>query len=455
MTRQRILEGLVTQVEAHRFQHLSRNRQTGHAGGGWAGGLNIYSANTDQPEPQSHFDWLNGMLQQIAAAHTPSDRVRCANEILKWGGMATKVSDDQAGQGLLDAVIRSARQGRQSGNAPMNSSYTKIAAVFGYRQGNTIWDSRVSTAVCFRLACIVSDAGLSVDDARALFPHLGFVGGMSQRVLARLPLVQRYWPNVYQSWIGHFAGAALLNEIAQLLNQQNVACPQFGNAAGAGGWNPWKVNMVFFADDIISCASQAARAPSARSSEPKLGPARRSKSSPAKGATQRDDAKVVGGPPTRNISARTADDRDDEDGLCGHHVINEIAGIHFEPDCIANNGLNSAPALQLPDGEHGLGQHRLLLEFFRMANGNCKISARMRIADPAFAKVHEAAIDAGCPQKQGGVDLTKQTCSVFVYRRGRIRHGQELNDIRKFTCEPPDTYRRFLEALPAAMQPPY
>jgi hypothetical protein len=213
ITRGAIIDQLVAQVSKHKFAHLNRNKATGHSARGWSGGLQMYSANEKQPNPAGHFRWLNAILAKVAKSPDAQNQIKLANEILEWGGMRTRIKNTDAGHSLLCRVLTSAKRGKHVANAPMNSSYTKIAAVFGYGEGkNTIWDSRVSTAVCFRLACLLVNAKCTPKDATRLFPDLGYVAGMSKRVQRRLELVGRYWPNVYQKWSGHFAGARLLKD---------------------------------------------------------------------------------------------------------------------------------------------------------------------------------------------------------------------------------------------------
>ena len=319
---------------------------------------------------------------------------------------------------LLENVITKAHNWNDPIIPPMNSSWTKVASIFGYHNGNTIWDSRVSTAVCFRLACIFKSAGYDSAHARLMFPDIGFVPGLSQRVDRRMSLIKEFWPNVYKLWSGHIAGSQLMKEIADKLNLGGIACPPFienaENDLGGGVWNAWKVNMVFFTDDLICC-------------------------------------------PKRAISDNKNNRLDkicdiDCDDLCDHRIINKNHGIHFEP-CVISGNLNDArvDGLNLPNGAHGLESYRILMEFFRMENGNCKISARMRLMDPCFEKACEAAQDAGCPPKRGGIDPSDETCSVFVYSLGHIGEGFEVNAIKDFVCNSNPSYSEFLRLLPNAL----
>jgi len=417
MTRDQALNALVQQVNHHTFYHLFRNRRTGHHSAGWSGGLSMYSTNNENsPNPVGHFHWLSVIIQQVNAAVADDDKIAIANNVLQWGGMALQVQEHNLN--LLNNVITKAHDWNNPITPPMNSSWTKLASIFAYHNGNTIWDSRVSTAVCFRLSCIFKSAGDDSAHVRSMFPDLGFIPGMSRRVKRRMPLIQEFWPNVYSRWSGHIAGAQLMQEIANKLNLSGIDCPPFiqngQNNLGGGVWNAWKVNMVFFADDLTYCPRTAISA-------------------------------------EENNKLKKICDMDCDD-LCDHRIINNNHGIHFEP-CIISGKLNDASSegINLPDGAHGLGSYRILMEFFRMENGNCKISARMRLKDPCFEKVWEASQDAGCPPKRGGIDPADETCSVFVYSLGCIPEGREIDAIRNFVCDPKSSYLEFLHLLPNAL----
>jgi hypothetical protein len=407
MNRQEAITTLIEQVQNHNFHHLYRNRRSGHQAQGWSGGLSMYSLNNENvPNPAAHFQWLQAVLNNLAQqGDQVEQRVQVANQIMAWGGMPLVVENEGPTLELLNNVIQKARDWTLHLEAPMNSSWTKVAAVFGYYQGNTIWDSRVSTAVCFRLACIFKAAGDTPQHARGEFPDLGFIPGQSQRVKQRMPLVRDYWPDAYQKWDGHIAGANFMREIADQLNLLEVPCPPYGpeddeNHVSNGSWTAWKVNMVFFADDIVGC--------------------------------QQPEQRCVGGE------------------ICSHRLVNDSHGIHFEPTSISGL-LNDAEALHLPRGEHGLNEYRLLLEFFRMGNGNCKISARIRTADPCFEQVWDLARETDCPPKMGGMSAAANTSSVFVFPLGPIGHGKEMEAIRSFVCQPDPAYQEFLQRLPDAL----
>jgi len=254
-----MIDLLIDDVDQHQFQHLYRNKPTGHQGKGWEGGLNIYSPNAKSPDPDCHFDYLKKTLADISTG-TKSEII-IANDILKWGGMKTRFKNDQKDQTLLDSIINSANNWSNSHQGiPMNSSYTKVASFFGYKKHNTIWDSRVSTAICYRFATIFQNNNISLAKVKKMFPDLGYVLGVSKRVQSRMNLVKKYFPDVYQKWSGHIAGSQLIKEISDRLVSRGFSHSTFAHDLNPNAWTPWKVNMVFFVDDVQGTTATKASA---------------------------------------------------------------------------------------------------------------------------------------------------------------------------------------------------
>ena len=90
-------------------------------------------------------------------------------------------------------------------------------------------------------------------------------------------------------------------------------------------------------------------------------------------------------------------------------------------------------------------------------NPNLKPPQEVEGAMYAFPKIDlppaaiEAAEEAGCPPKKGGVDPAEQTCSIFVFPLGKIKKGEEEKAIRQFVCNPNQEYSTFLRLLPKAL----
>jgi hypothetical protein len=51
----------------------------------------------------------------------------------------------------------------------------------------------------------------------------------------------------------------------------------------------------------------------------------------------------------------------------------------------------------------------------------------------------------------GGMSAAANTSSVFVFPLGPIGHGNEMEAIRSFVCQPDTAYQEFLQRLPDAL----
>jgi len=103
-------------------------------------------------------------------------------------------------------------------------------------------------------------------------------------------------------------------------------------------------------------------------------------------------------------------------------------------------------------GAHGLANSRVLFEFYRLDSGNCKISCRTRVTDPAFDMLCEAAVEL--PQKQGGMNLNSETESIFVEPIGKVPEGSEDDAINQFITrfQGSSKYREFFENLKLSLE---
>lgn len=247
MNREDFIEELIKQVENHTFYHLYRDFRTNESGLGWKGGLLMYSPNKQKPEPKEHITWVKEVLSKIHMANSNSQKAEIANEILAWGGMRLRVNDNDDN---FHSVLEATQHASEEYDAPMNSSYTKIASLFGYNLNhNTIWDSRVSSAICYRLALIAERENIPPKYLRSIFPDLGYIPGKSKRFQRRKLLFKKYWKSVYRKWTGHRAGARLLSEISTAIAQKGIHVPIEVQPL-TDVWNSWLVNMVLFVDDL-------------------------------------------------------------------------------------------------------------------------------------------------------------------------------------------------------------
>jgi hypothetical protein len=179
----------------------------------------------------------------------PTDRARAtdlARRMLKWGGVPQKNGFSPE---AVEAVFRRAL-GMPSGDpAPMNSGWSKVAALAtAFLEGrpprypHVIWDSRVSTALTSRLDRTLAARG--VRDPNRLFPRIGAVAG---RGGSRPRPLQLRWAWAYRSWSSQEAGSELVREIRDVLNQEwNARMPGVDGRDVA--WTVRGVESVLFMD---------------------------------------------------------------------------------------------------------------------------------------------------------------------------------------------------------------
>lgn len=408
-TRQSLIDLLIDDVDQHHFQHLYRNKPTSHQGAGWKGGLNIYSPNAKSPDPDGHFDYLNTTLADISTG--TKNKIDIANDILDWGGMKTRFMNDQKDKTLLDSIINSANNWSCSHQGvPMNSSYTKVASFFGYKNDNTIWDSRVSTAICYRLAMIFQKNNISREQVKQMFPDLGYVPGESIRMKSRMDLVKKYFPDVYLKWSGHIAGSQLIKEISDRLVAQGFTHSTYANDLNPKTWTPWKVNMVFFVDDVQGATAVKS------SRIPKIGSGKR-----------------LNG---------------------GFYMITNIrqtGGSYFSHADIDPFNIVGALNLKKAKDYPVLDDRRIVFEFYRPQSRICKISCRVRVNDPAFNRLRNSAVDLPPKQRNKSKSETK---SIFVKKLGKIPNGSEEAAINDFIelFQGSSEYQDFFENLKLSLE---
>ena len=137
----------------------------------------------------------------------------------KWGGVpqrGTPATPERVRHVLANALS----EHLQYPKAPMNSGWTKVAA-FGtaHLEGTTsrmpqvIWDSRVSTAIIWRLDQLLSAAG-----ARELPERFRCIGKVSGRGGSRPRPLSLAWSNGYGSWQCQFAGSRIVARLRDILN---------------------------------------------------------------------------------------------------------------------------------------------------------------------------------------------------------------------------------------------
>jgi hypothetical protein len=169
-----------------------------------------------------------------------------AGQVCIWGG----VPQDR---GYADAwkVLKSAILGNRYHGAPMNSGWTKVAsfATDGLPNGQTIWDSRVSTSLIWRLDQILRANVLQPEDLLALY-EIGLVGSEAyQRGKPRYREYNFHWPNGYGKWPCHLAGGQLVRDMVRVLNHRPNGYPSMPTPSGGHtAWDVFGVGLVLFMD---------------------------------------------------------------------------------------------------------------------------------------------------------------------------------------------------------------
>jgi len=169
-------------------------------------------------------------------------------QMLAWGGVARQRAFSLA---TVEAVFRRALRQPGGEMAPMNSGWTKVAALATAflegepdRSPHVIWDSRVSTSIVVRLDQMLVGGAANV--SRRTFPGIGVVPGRGGKRLRPQPL-QQSWARAYRSWRAQEAGSVLVREIRDLLNRGDYGRMPLPDG-GEGRWTIRGVESVLFMD---------------------------------------------------------------------------------------------------------------------------------------------------------------------------------------------------------------
>jgi hypothetical protein len=262
--RSEIIRSLTCQIQKEPWQRLYRKKETGPIVTGWSQRLRHYSLATNaRPGLIDHLLWLNSLGEHVKKASTPQEYCKIAKAVLKWGGV-TRGNLAKLDK-VICSVVQSAIQGQQVKSAPMNSGWTKVAAVFAQFKSThpqVIWDSRVSLSICTRLGSIAKSKGLNKGQLQSLFSdNLGWVRGRGGNRPKLQSQAVNWFPNRYGKWAAHFEGGRIAQEIAQVLNADKQT---FGSPCTAldqsdilslkekdafpKEWTPWLVACVLFMD---------------------------------------------------------------------------------------------------------------------------------------------------------------------------------------------------------------
>lgn len=264
---------IVNQIQTDCWRQFFRKRPTGIIAKGWAKRLHHYTWSTKSaPDFFNHLVWLDQITKEASVGETlinatqrHSARCKIAKDILVWGGVTrgniAKVPH------VIDEVIDAVHTGTPSKDAPMNSGWTKIAAVYSLVMPNApqqiIWDSRVSLSICKRLGIAAQSLGLSTAELQKTFGcRLGWVAGRGGNRPKLQVYAQKWFPSRYGKWEAHFEGGAVVAEMAKILNANmstyGTPCDALTNHEHSHlkklgieppqKWTPWLVACVLFMD---------------------------------------------------------------------------------------------------------------------------------------------------------------------------------------------------------------
>lgn len=139
---------------------------------------------------------------------------------------------------MFDSVVLESQQRK----APMNSGWTKLAAIASTtltpRFHLTIWDSRVAHSLIRRM-----DAWFASCSLQALPAAVAEIGRVPGRGGTRASTqYQLAWPSGYRKWSAQFAGSELVREIRDELNARQW------KLRDRARWTVRDVEMVLFMD---------------------------------------------------------------------------------------------------------------------------------------------------------------------------------------------------------------
>jgi len=176
--------------------------------------------------------------------------VALAENVFAWGGVPQReVTPSIVGEVFWNAL----RDRLAFPSARMNSGWTKIAAFATAhlegepkRHPQVIWDSRVSTAIVWRLDQLLTACGASrVPDC------LGDLGYVTGRGGTRPRALNQNWRSGYGDWRCQFAGSDFVVAMRDVLNEaggERDYPPMPLPNGRTGAWTVRGVEMVLFGD---------------------------------------------------------------------------------------------------------------------------------------------------------------------------------------------------------------
>lgn len=183
-----------------------------------------------------------------------------AVSIFEWGRVTRgNAGIAQDGELVASVIDTSLRWHIPSKNVPMNSGWTKVAALsteFVEAEGGTpqvIFDSRVAASLLSHLDKVLNQVPTG-DDPRKFLPHdltaLGWVPGRGGTRTSKGRREHRlHWTNRYKRWDAQFAATRLVSAIRQHVNRDLSGFGKMPFSPYENGiWSTRGIEMILFMD---------------------------------------------------------------------------------------------------------------------------------------------------------------------------------------------------------------
>lgn len=175
--------------------------------------------------------------------------------LFQWGRVTRGQGHDPPNMDSVESVIKTAFYGADDFGAPLDSAWTKLAAIStssiditGDRFPQVIFDSRVSVALLESIDAVCQADGVYVE-LRDLYREvgLGFVSGRGGNRPERVARLQkRGWRSGYGKWSAQFVASRLVAKMVLILNSSNHIQRMPKPDSSAGPWNVRGVEKVLF-----------------------------------------------------------------------------------------------------------------------------------------------------------------------------------------------------------------
>jgi hypothetical protein len=240
---------IVDQIDREPFQPGYRGRPVGPPVCGWPARLESYFWPNPTFGVQENLARLRPLgaraatlAQREGLVWGDTDRdaaLSLALDVFSWG----RVPQRDITVRKVHDVFKAALEGVVVDGTPMNSGWTKVAAIatMHLEESNgshVIWDSRVSNSLVTRLDYVLAQNGVT-----AIPLDLGRLGEVPGRGGSRRKLSRKLrWPDAYRRWDSQFAATKFVQAIRDELNDRGII------ANGAERWSMRAVEMVLFMD---------------------------------------------------------------------------------------------------------------------------------------------------------------------------------------------------------------